>query len=190
MSDLRLDPRTTALVLIDLQKGIMARETVPHTTGEVLANATRLAAAFRAAGAYIVLVRVTMAPGEWLRPITDQPAPTMGNMPDDWAEIVPELGPQESAHVLTKRNWGAFHGTEMDTVLRRRGIETIVLGGIATEFGVDTTAREAFQHGYQQVFATDAYAGLTRQGHEYVEQVIFPRMGRLRTTDQIVAALY
>src|SRR6185312_7342654 len=106
--------------------------------------------------------------------------------PKGWAELAPELGPQPLDHLITKHQWGAFFGTDLDLQLRRRGIGTIVLCGIATGFGIDTTAREAYQHGYNQVFAEDAMNALSEDEHHYVCTRIFPRMGRLRSTDEIV----
>ncbi len=126
---------------------------------------------------------------ELLYPITDAGFPLPAERPKDWAELAPELGPQPFDHLITKHQWGAFFGTDLDLQLRRRKIETIVLCGIATGFGVETTDREAYQHGYQQVFAEDAMNALSQEEHRYVCAHIFPRIGRLRSTDEIVAAL-
>jgi len=125
-----------------------------------------------------------------LRPKVDEaPRWGSGERPKDASEIVPEIGVTDSDHVVTKHQWGAFYGTDLDLQLRRRGIDTVVLCGIATGYGVDTTAREAFQHGYNQVFAVDAMTGLSQEEHDYVLKHIFPRIGRSRTVDEIVKAL-
>lgn len=185
-----LHPRTSALVVIDLQRGVVARPCAPYSAAEVVANAARLADAFRAAGAWVALVRVGSVDGEdTLHPITDAGPQALPPRPSDWSEIVPELGPRPGDFVLTKHQWGAFYGTELDLQLRRRGLDTIVLCGIATGYGVDTTAREAYQRGYQQIFATDAMTGLSEEEHRYVCAHIFPRIGRLRSTAEIVRAL-
>jgi nicotinamidase-related amidase len=91
--------------------------------------------------------------------------------------------------VIFKRKWGAFYGTDLDLQLRRRGLKTIVLCGIATEFGVESTARDAYERGYEQVFAEDAMTGRSAESHANSITHIFPRMGRVRSTEEIVAAL-
>lgn len=186
---LALAPSTTALVLIDLQRGIVARDTKPHAATDVVARAARLAACFRSAGALVVLVHVDYASdgGDILKTPTDSRVAMVRAA--DWAELVPEVGPRERDVVVTKRQWGAFYGTELDLQLRRRGITTIVLGGIATNFGVESTARDAWERSYAVVFAEDAMAGITAEAHEFAVTTIFPRLGRVRTSDEIVDAL-
>jgi nicotinamidase-related amidase len=190
MSDVSIDKSKTALVVIDLQKGIVGRPTVPYTAEAVVANAAALAAAFRANGMPVFLVRVTRSP-DWkdaLRPLADAAMPAQ-TPPPDWAEIVPEMGPKQGDFVITKRQWGAFYGTDLDLQLRRRGLTAIVLCGIATEVGVESTARDAYERGYQQVFVRDAMAGLNAESHANAIERIFPRIGRVRGTKEIIAAL-
>jgi nicotinamidase-related amidase len=185
-----LDKSKTALVVIDLQKGIMGRQTVPYASEIVLRNAAALAAVFRQNGMPVFLVRVTPSP-DWkdaLRPIADAAMPAQ-TPPPDWAEIVPEMGPKQGDFVITKRQWGAFYGTDLDLQLRRRGMAAIVLCGIATEFGVESTARDAYERGYEQIFARDAMAGLHVESHANAVERIFPRLGRVRATEEILAAL-
>jgi nicotinamidase-related amidase len=186
-----LKPQSTALVVIDMQRGVVSLPCAPHSTEQTLANTVRLADAFRDAGAFVVLVNVDSKDGkDMLRPITDeQPNQAMRERPKDWAHIVPELGPKPSDHLVTKHQWGAFFGTDLDLQLRRRGIDTIVMCGIATNIGVETTAREAFQHGYQQVFAEDAMTALSAEQHDHSCKYIFPRIGRIRSTEEICGAL-
>lgn len=188
--DLALTPSTTALVVIDLMNSVVARQCTPFSADQVVANAAKLAQASRAAGCFVVLVRVASRDGkDMLHPRLDTPpAPPPSPMPNG-SDIVTALGPEPSDLVLTKHQWGAFYGTELDLQLRRRGIATIVLCGIATGIGVDTTAREAYQRGYNQVFALDAMSGLYEDDHRYVSERIFPRIGQSRTTEEIVAAL-
>ncbi|WP_029419957.1 hydrolase [Alicyclobacillus macrosporangiidus] len=187
----RLNPHTTALVVIDLQNSVVALNGVPYSTKEVVRNAVRLVNVFREKGAFVVLVRVASKDGkDMLRPNADEaPRWGSGDRPKDASEIVPEIGVTDHDHVVTKHQWGAFYGTDLDLQLRRRGIDTIVLCGIATGYGVDTTAREAYQHGYNQVFAVDAMTGLSQEEHDYVLKQIFPRIGRSRTVDEIIDAL-
>lgn len=191
MADLQLDPKSTAVVVIDLQKGIMERRAEPQSPSEVLGNAVRLLRAARRAGAQPVLVHVGASPdgADWLRPASDEQAPRRAAPPSDWSELVPELDRQAGDLVVFKRQWGAFYGTDLDLQLRRRNLTTLVLCGIATEFGVESTARHAYERGYRQVLVADAMTGLTRQSHDNALQRIFPRLGQVRTTDVVVAAL-
>ena len=131
MEPIRIDKEKTALVVIDLQKGIVGMTSAPHASADVVPNASSIAKAFRAAGMPVFLVRVTpSADGrDGLHPAMDA-EPMHFSRPEDWAEIVPEMGPEAGDFVITKRQWGAFYGTELDLHLRRRGIRTIVLCGI------------------------------------------------------------
>jgi nicotinamidase-related amidase len=187
---LALDPKQTALVLIDLQGGILGRQTAPHSARDVLARSVRLAEQFRSAGGLVVLVRVSFSPdgGDRLTPPTDDPPPPAATQPG-WDEISPALGRDPKDIVITKRQWGAFYGTQLDLQLRRRGIRTIVIGGIATNFGVESTARDAFELGYGLVFVEDAMAGLSAEAHSFAIKTIFPRIGRVRSTDDVLNAI-
>ncbi|MGA2672535.1 MAG: hydrolase [Terracidiphilus sp.] len=192
MSDLKLDPKHTAIVVIDLQKGIAGMPGgAPHLRTKVVANSALLLAAARRAGAQPVLVHVGGAPdgADRLHPNSDQQMRVGGPMPPDWSELVPELHRQPNDIVIFKRQWGAFYGTDLDLQLRRRGLTTIVLCGIATEFGVESTARDAYERGYELLFAADAMTGLHAESHANAIERIFPRMGRVRSTTEIVAAL-
>jgi nicotinamidase-related amidase len=192
MSDLKLDPQRTAVVVIDLQMGIAGMPGgAPHTKPAVIANSVRLLTAARAAGAQPILVHVGGSPdgADRLKTSTDQPMRATGNLPPDWSELIPKLGHQPADIVILKRQWGAFYGTDLDLQLRRRGLTTIVICGIATEFGVESTARDAYEHGYEMIFAEDAMTGLSAESHANSVERIFPRLGRVRSTDEIIAAL-
>jgi nicotinamidase-related amidase len=190
MTDLALDPKTTALVLIDLQKGITRYTTAPHASPDVIANGVRLAERFRAIDATVVLVRVTFgADGkDRLQTPTDSQFPSAPPAAD-WADIVPELGPMAGDIVVTKRQWGAFYGTDLELHLRRRGISTIVIGGISTNFGVESTARDAWERAYAMVFVEDAMAAMSADAHAFAVTNIFPRLGRVRSTADVLKAL-
>ncbi|HEX3579177.1 MAG TPA: hydrolase [Thermoanaerobaculia bacterium] len=186
---MKLDPTTTALIVIDLQRGIVARQAAPYSASEVVDRCAKLADAFREQNALVVLVHVAFADDrERLKPEADSPAPS-GPLPADWSDIVPEIGPRDGDIVITKRQWGAFYGTALDLQLRRRGIRTLVYGGIATNFGVESTARDAYERGFEQVFVEDAMSGLTAEAHQFAITTIFPRMGRVRSTDDVLAAI-
>jgi nicotinamidase-related amidase len=190
METLSIDKLKTALVVIDLQKGIASRQTAPYTPEIVIKNAAALADAFRKNNMPVFLVRVTPSPDgkDALRPIADARMP-LQTPPPDWAEIVPEMGPKQGDFLITKHQWGAFYGTELDLEFRRRGITTMVLCGIATNFGVESTARFAYEYGYQQIFAEDAMSALSAEEHTFAITKIFPRIGLVRKTIEILACL-
>jgi nicotinamidase-related amidase len=119
----------------------------------------------------------------------DAATPRPANIPPEASELVPELNRQAGDVVVTKRQWGAFYGTDLEQQLRRRGIRTIVMGGIATNLGVESTARAAHDRGYELVFAENAMTSLSAEAHGFVVSTIFPRMGRVRSTEEIVTAL-
>jgi len=185
-----LDPRTTALVLVDLQRGIVGRQTDPYAAADVVARARRLATRFREVGGAVVLVRVAYSPDgrDRLTQRIDAP-PMSAAVGPEFSELVPELGQAPGDVVVTKRQWGAFYGTELELQLRRRGVRTLVLGGIATNFGVESTARDAFERGYELVFVEDAMSALAADAHQFAVKTIFPRLGRVRSTDDVIAAL-
>jgi nicotinamidase-related amidase len=189
-SSLEIDRSKTALVVIDLQKGIAATPAQPHTAATVIKNAASLADAFRRNSMPVFLVHVVASEADRLKPIADQqPWITGQKLPKDWAEFVPELGPKESDVVISKKQWGAFYGTELDLQLRRRGLNTIVLCGISTNAGVESTARFAYEYGYQQIFAEDAMSARSAEEHASSVNYTFKRIGRVRSTEQILAAL-
>ena len=188
MTATTLDPKT-ALVLIDLQRGIAAAPTVPVPGTEVVARGVELAEAFRSHGAPVVLVRVSFAP-DFSDAVPGRTETTMsGGLPEGWDLIVDELEGHPEDIRVTKRNWGAFHGTDLDTQLRRRGITQIVLGGIATSIGVESTARAAHEHGYHVTLATDAMADMNQEAHDNSLARIFPRLGESATTAEIIELL-
>jgi nicotinamidase-related amidase len=189
-----LDPKT-ALVLIDLQHGIVAPPAVPYSGTEVVARSKELADAFRAHGLPVVLVNVSFSPD-----FADAPQGRDDEEPDDdddeeddlpanFAVIVDELGAQDTDLRVTKHQWGAFHGTELDTQLRRRGVTQIVLAGLTTSRGVDTTAREAYAHNYSVAFAVDAIADRGIEVHENAIERIFPQIGQRASTAEILEVL-
>jgi nicotinamidase-related amidase len=187
--DLVLDAKTTALVLIDLEHGIVAMNTAPHTSAEVVERCAKLADAFRKSGGTVVYVNVLLT--EILQLPVDSPMRRGDGPPPPptASELIPEAGVQPGDIRVTKRQWGAFHGTGLDQQLRRKGIKTIVMGGIATNFGVESTARAGFDQGYEMVFAEDAMTSLSAEMHDFSVKKLFPIMGRVRSSDEIVKAL-
>jgi nicotinamidase-related amidase len=153
----------------------------------VVAKGKSLARGFRAAKAPVVLVNVAFSPdaGDALKSPVDQTTPTPpGGFPEDWTQLVDGLAEPTDLKV-TKRQWGAFYGTDLDLQLRRRGVTSIVVGGIATNMGVESTARAAHERGYAVVLAEDATTGLSADMHAFAFGHIFPMLGRVTTADQI-----
>ncbi|GHE06038.1 isochorismatase family protein [Streptomyces alanosinicus] len=189
MSLTTLDPRT-ALVAIDLQNGITAMPTQPYTGPEVVARTAELADAFRARNLPVVLVRVSFAAdGADAVPGRTERRPGGLAFPDGWDVIVGELSGHPGDLHVTKHNWSAFHGTGLDVQLRRRGITQIVLTGIATSIGVESTARDAYAHGYHVTLATDAMADAVPEAHTNSVEHIFPRLGESGTTTEVLELL-
>ena len=184
---LSLEPRHTAIVVIDLQKGIARMPGAPLPAATVIAHTVRLLTAARQAGARPVLVHVggSADGADRLHPVADQQMRFTGTPPPDWSELIPELDRQPGDIVILKRQWGAFYGTDLDLQLRRRGLTTVVLCGIATEFGVESTARDAYERGYELIFASDAMTGASAESHANAIERIFPRMGRVRSRKRL-----
>jgi nicotinamidase-related amidase len=177
-----LDPNT-ALIVIDLQKGIVGFPTV-HPIGGVLASATVLTAAFRRRGLPVVLVNVTgVAPGR-----TEQ-SHSLEGLPTDWADLVPELNAQPNDLLVTKRTWGAFTNTDLKARLKALGVTQLVLAGVATSIGVESTARHAYELGFNVTLALDAMTDLSLEAHDNSVARIFPRLGETGSAQEIVDLL-
>lgn len=180
----------TALVVIDLQKGIVAMPTV-HPAAKVLANAVRLADAFRERERPVVLVRVGWRTDRADAPHSrNQSASPPPQLPSDFFEYADELRADPARDVLVqKRQWGAFYGTDLDLQLRRRGITNIVLCGISTSIGVESTARDAWERGYNLTFVADAMTDGNADAHDRALTIIFPRLGEIGSTDDVIERL-
>jgi nicotinamidase-related amidase len=178
----QLDP-TAALIVIDLQKGIVSLPTV-HPTAEIVARSAQLARAFRERGLPVVLVNVTAAaPGR-----TDA-GPRKFSFPPDWTELVPELEQHPDDHIVSKQRVGAFIGTSLDETLRQRGVTQVFLTGVATSAGVESTARSAYDLGYNVVFVVHAMTDLDADSHRHCVEKKFPRLGETDTTDSVLKLL-
>jgi nicotinamidase-related amidase len=184
-----LDP-SIALVVIDLQNAVVGAPMVPRTGPEVVARAVELARAFREHRAPVILVRVTArADGSDTAPGRNEIPARPGSLPDDWDAIVDDLAGHSDDITVTKRTWGAFYGTDLDLQLRRRGVTQIVLAGLTTSIGVESTARAAYEHGYHVTLATDAMADLNLEAHHNSIHRIFPLLGQTGSTTEIVEML-
>ncbi|MDV9176642.1 isochorismatase family cysteine hydrolase [Streptomyces sp. W16] len=182
-----IDP-TPALVVVDLQKGLVSAltTTARQAAATTVDNATLLATGFRRHGLPVVLVNVTgRAPGRTETGATaNSGAPSAG-----WADLIDEIDVRPTDHLLTKRRRSAFHDTGLDTLLRDLGVTQIVLAGISTSSGVESTARSASDHGYHVVLATDAMADPDPEAHRHSVERVFPKLGETATTAEVVAML-
>lgn len=178
----------SALVLIDLQAGILALPTKPRPAGEVLATCKVMASLFRAAGALVVPVHVGWAADFADAPpgLTDQPARrTPDGLPANWSELADGVVLPGDL-VIIKHQWGAFTGTGLDLQLRRRGIDTVVIAGIATNLGVESTARHAWELGYHVVVVEDGCATTTTEEmHRLTFSFVFPRIARVVSSHEL-----
>lgn len=179
-----LDPRSTALILIDLQQGIVPLAAGQRTGEEVVAGARDLAARFREAGAPVVLVHVGFGPGAMPSQLVDEPSLPPGGTPPAFSELMPGLR-EPGDIVVLKHHWGAFTGTDLDLQLRRRGVRTVVIGGIATNMGVESTARSAWELSYDVVIAEDITASLSAELHDFAIRHILPRIARVTGAEGI-----
>jgi nicotinamidase-related amidase len=183
MAVTKLDPKT-ALLVIDLQKGIVGLPTA-HPTDKVVKLARQMIDAFRRHHLPIVLVNVAGgAPGR-----TDSKPPKLSDFPPDWTDLVPELSRQPEDHFVTKRTWGAFTNTGLDEHLKKLGVTQVVILGVATSIGVESTARHAYENGYHVTLAVDAMTDMNAEAHTNSVTRIFPRLGESGTTQEIIDLL-
>jgi nicotinamidase-related amidase len=178
-----LDRRTTALVLIDLQNGVVGRKLAPVTADELLDRGKALARRFRDAGAPVVLVNVKPPLAGPERQV-DEPSALPKVLPAGFADLAPGLA-EPGDILITKSTWGAFFKTNLDSELKARAVTTIVLGGVATHVGVDTTARQAWELGYELVIARDVTSSMGPEPHDATLRYVFPRIARVTDSDAL-----
>lgn len=186
---LSLEAAKCALIVVDLQKGIITLDTKPHSTRQVIDNSLAMVAAMRKAQGTIVPVHVDLA--HMLRLPCDKPLrdPDAPPPPPEASQLIPDLSPQPQDIEIIKNQWGAFFGTNLEAKLKEKNIETVIVCGIATNFGVESTARAAAGLGFATIVVEDACSSIDQAAHEFAFNVIFPKMGRVRKTAQILACL-
>ncbi len=177
-----LDPKT-ALIVIDLQKGIVSLPAA-HPTADVVKHVSALAEAFRRQSLPVVLVNVAgQAPGRAEQKFR------VAELPAGWTDLVPELNRQPGDHTVTKQTWGAFTNTGLAEHLKQLGVTQVVIAGIATSAGVESTARQAHEHGFHVTLAVDAMTDMHLDAHLNSVTRIFPRLGETGTTEEIIKLL-
>jgi nicotinamidase-related amidase len=177
-----LDP-ITALIIVDLQKGIVGLPVI-HPIADIIGRARALADAFRERELPVVLVNVAGgAPGR-----TEQPRQAAPR-PEEWTHLIPDLNQQPSDVVVTKRSWGAFANTDLETQLKALGVTQVVIAGVATGTGVEATARQAYEQGFNVTLAIDAMTDLRLEAHDYSAKNVFPRLGETGTSQDIISLL-
>ncbi|MDK4442584.1 cysteine hydrolase [Enterococcus faecium] len=195
MNDLKenitFDLPKTAFVSIDMQKGIVNNGTLsPHTAASILTNNDLLVRTLKRTAALKVLVNVDISTFPYLSQQTDMGGMT-ASVPPEFTDLLLKDSLKDTNNMLTitKYNPSAFFGTSLNLQLRRRGIETIILSGVATTNGVYATALDAFQHGYHVVLAEDACSDRDKESHQLFIKKIFPKTARVRSTKQIIEAI-
>jgi nicotinamidase-related amidase len=178
-----LDP-ITALIVIDLQKGIVNGSFVPPI-GEVIDRTRALIDVFRARNLPVVLVNVAGRP----QGRTEQGPRSNTSMSEGWADLLPQLDQRPSDIVVTKRSWGAFATTDLESQLKARGVTQVVVTGVATSVGVEATARQAYEQGFHVTLAFDAMTDIREEAHEYSLKKVFPRVGETGSTEEIISLL-
>ena len=178
-----LDPNT-ALIVIDLQKGIVAGNFI-HPIGKVIDRTRALIEVFRAKNLPVVLVNVMGRPAGR----TEQGPRSNLTFSDGWTDLLPQLDQQPSDIVVTKRSWGAFATTDLEHQLKARGATQVVVTGVATSVGVEATARQAYEQGLNVTLALDAMTDMREEAHEYSIRNVFPRLGETGSTEEIISLL-
>ena len=176
-----LDPKSTALVLIDLQNGILGRQLAPRLSRRPARARQGAGATIPRGGAPVVLVNVK-PPLDGPERQVDEPSALPKVLPAGFADLAPGLA-EPGDILITKSTWGAFFRTDLDSELKRRGVGAIVLGGVATHIGVEATARQAWELGYELVIARDVTTSIAVEPHEGTMRHIFPRIARVTDSD-------
>jgi nicotinamidase-related amidase len=188
MSNLSLHPPTTALVAIDLQNAIMGITALPYPVIDVVKRNRLMAERLRARGGLVVWVRVDLQ--HFLQIPVDQPSTFTGKQfPDEFSEIASSAGFQDGDLLVTKHHWGAFAGTTLEQQLRSRGIDTVVLTGVSTNAGVESTLRQGTGLGFGFVVVEDACSSQNAEEHRFAFERIFPLLARVRTSEEVLKAI-
>ena len=183
MPPTHLDPGT-ALVVIDLQKGLLHGDFI-HPIAEIVERTRVLIDVFRAMHLPVVLVNVAgRPPGR-----TEQGPRSNLSFSEGWTDFLPQLDQQPGDIIVTKRSWGAFATTDLEARLKARSVTQVVVTGVATSVGVEATARQAYEQGFNVTLALDAMTDLRADAHDYSIRNVFPRLGETGSTREIISLL-
>lgn len=176
--------RDAALIVIDLQKGLSGRDLAPHSFADVVERSAALTDAFSARGLPVVIVTVdAVPPGR-----TDLSGPPM-EFPSDWSDSVAPFSDAPDAWRVTKRSPGAFTETPLHRLLRERGVTQVVVVGVSTSIGVEMTARQAYELGYNVTVALDACSDSEGSRHAYSAASVLPKVAETGSAADVIAAL-
>ncbi|WKG04032.1 isochorismatase family protein [Mycolicibacterium sp. HK-90] len=188
-ADVMPNPNAVALISIDLQKGMETLPHAPHSVGDVHRNFARIADAVRALGRPVILMQVREMQGKFLDAIKVPGPDGVPVLPSDWTDTSSDIGHQPSDLILVKQHWDAFYGTDLDGVLRKRGVTDIVLTGMSTSFGVESTARSAWERGFNLFLPEDALSDIDAERQDFAVKTIFPVIGHVTDTASVLEAL-
>jgi nicotinamidase-related amidase len=189
---LQLDPSRTALVLIDPQKWTLGMPIAPHAAPDIVERIKPLIRALRPDG-FVVWTRAAFSSGykDMLKAEVDMELKVpVGGLPPELLEFDARLNADEPDLVITKRQWSALYCTELDLQLRRRRIDTLILAGVMTNFGVESTARDGWQNNYAVLVAEDACSSIDAEMDQFAISRVLPRVSRVRSTVAILESLY
>ncbi len=173
----------TAIIVVHVQKGIGSLPTV-HPIADVIGRTRILLQGFRQHDVPVVLVNVDGgAPGR-----TEQPR-RFSTFPEGFSDFIPELDRQPSDIVVTKQTWGAFASTDLEAQLKAKGVTQVVVTGVATATGVESTARQAYEAGFNVTLAIDAMTDMRPEAHAYSLAHVFPRLGETGSAQDVVNLL-
>ena len=197
------DPKTTAVVLIEFQNDFTSDGGALHGAVEdvmasthMLENAKRVADEARAAGATVIHAPISFADG--YHEITEHPYGILAGVVDNkafvkgtWgADIVDDLAPQADDIVIEgKRGLDTFASTNLDFILRSKGITTVALGGFLTNCCVESTMRSAYEKGFDVVTLTDCVAATSQPEHDNAIQYDYPMFSRPMTSEEFTSSL-
>ena len=182
-TSLTIDPGA-ALIVVDLQKSILSRPTA-HPIDPIVQRAATLAEAFRRRGFPVVFVNsMAQPPGR-----TQQQHRSEGQPAADRADLIPQLGRQPGDHFVSKVGWSAFARTDLDAYLKKSAVTQVVILGYSTTVAIESTARQAYDSGYNVLLVSDAITDTNADAHEKSFSLTFPRLGETAKTQQIVDRL-
>jgi ureidoacrylate peracid hydrolase len=203
----QFDPKKTAMLFFDILNGYVAAPEPgkPRVLKPWIQNAVRLSKAARAAGLPVFFAKGNHRPDNATTALllTDTnnsltPWPNGEVIKtkmhviagDKSSDVLADLEPKADDYYIVKYRWSAFHQTYLDLALRTRGIDTVIVSGGSTDVGVTSTLYSGRDLDYNMIVASDACGtSHDQRAHDMLMQLVFPRMSRVRTTDQVITML-